>query len=117
MITYENSDSEEEYTSNLFNPIKVQIITVSVILICNFFIGSGLVLGLQDIIPNAFNKQDMNFFDALYFMIITSTTIGYGEIIPTHTASRMLTILGIFIRYAKNILLFIHMRLYYIIYS
>jgi len=57
------------------------------------FIGAGLCLGLQDLSPNAFSDMNMRFFDAFYFMIVTCTTIGYGDILPTDSYSRFLVIL------------------------
>jgi voltage-gated potassium channel len=36
----------------------------------------------------------MPFVDALYFTLITSLTIGYGDIVPTTAAGRVLSILA-----------------------
>jgi len=58
--------------------------------------GSGFVLGIQSLVDNAFSIEQMNFFDAFYFMIITCTTIGYGDIVPTKTISRMFIVVMLF---------------------
>jgi hypothetical protein len=78
------------------NPIKLQIITILVILFCLFFITAGLVLGLQDLLDNAFSVKNMNFFDAIYFTIITNVSVGYGDIVPTHPVSRIFVIVILF---------------------
>lgn len=98
MIQIENSivDAEDDHNPRL-NPIKLQFISILVILFCNFFIFAGLILGLNGLIENAFNKTNMNFFDALYFTIVTSSTLGYGDIIPTHPLTRMLIIASLFL--------------------
>jgi voltage-gated potassium channel len=38
--------------------------------------------------------EGMPFVDALYFTLITSLTIGYGDIVPTTAAGRVLSILA-----------------------
>jgi hypothetical protein len=89
-------DGEIHEVKQNTNPIKLQFFTILIVLVCNFFICSGLVLGLQDLIEGAFSKQNLSFFDALYFIIVTCSSTGYGDIIPTHTVSRCFVILMIF---------------------
>lgn len=36
--------------------------------------------------------EGWSFLDALYFATMTATTVGYGDLIPTHAASKLLTI-------------------------
>ena len=92
-----NNTANEEADSKLaYNPIKMQIIHTIIVLICNFFIGAGLILGIQDLIPKSFSDSNMHFFDALYFITITSTTIGFGDIHPSHPLSRIFTIFSLF---------------------
>lgn len=91
--SYDNNEDE----MIIYNPVKLQVINSIVVLIVNIFIGAGLILGLQEIIGDeAFSVDRMHFFDALYFTIITSTTIGYGDIIPSHPITRMFSIFGLF---------------------
>ena len=47
---------------------------------------------IDNVSPNSFS-QAMRFVDAIYYMIITSGTIGYGDIFPVTTISRMTIIL------------------------
>lgn len=99
-IQNENADNHTENgPSNKainIDPIKLQFFTIVVILVCVFFIGAGLVLGINDLIENAFSKTKFNFFDAIYFMIVTYCTLGYGDITPTNQITRFLIILGLF---------------------
>jgi len=90
-----NTTAENEIVPKL-NPIKLQFYTILVILFCNFFICAGIILGLNDLISDAFSMPDMNFFDSFYFIIVTSSTLGYGDITPTHPVSRFLIIASLF---------------------
>jgi len=101
MIQAESYHQEEENSnpqSKLikFDPIKLQFITIVVILICVFFIGAGLILGINDFVTNAFSLPTFNFLDATYFMIVTYCTLGYGDILPTTLVTRMMIIIGLF---------------------
>lgn len=100
LIQYEsnsmNDDGESSYHLK-FDPIKIRFLTIIVVLALNFFIGSGVVLALQDLVKGSFSVDKMNFFDATYFMIITYFSVGYGDITPTHWVSRMAVICGLFI--------------------
>jgi voltage-gated potassium channel len=82
------------------NPIKLQFVSMVIILICYLFVGTGIILAASDILPafgfTAFTQQNMNFFDAFYYMIATSMTIGYGDIFPTSGVSRLLVIFVLF---------------------
>jgi len=92
----ENSENGQQRKSLKFDPIKLQFFTIVVILVCVFFIGAGLVLGINDLIDNAFSLKNFNFLDAIYFMIVTFSTLGYGDITPTNVTSRLMIILGLF---------------------
>lgn len=97
IIQIENSSvTAEDDGAPKLNPIKLQFYTILVILFCNFFICAGLVLGLNDLIVDAFSKPDMNFFDSFYFVIVTSSTLGYGDIVPTNPVTRFLVIASLF---------------------
>ncbi len=97
------NESAQDYSENSpsqktikLNPIKLQFFTIVVILVCVFFIGAGLVLGLNDIIEKAFSKNKFNFLDAIYFMIVTFSTLGYGDILPTNPITKLSVIIGLF---------------------
>ncbi len=79
------------------NPIKFQMFNLGMLLIIILFIGAGICLGMQEMVDNAFNVKKMNFIDAFYFMIVTCTTMGYGDIVPKRAWSRLLVIFIIII--------------------
>ena len=91
-----NDESEQDHHLK-FNPLKVQFFTILIVNGCVFFIAAGLVLAVQELVDNAWSKKDMNFFDAIYFIIVTYTTLGYGDILPLHIISRFLILIGLFV--------------------
>jgi potassium channel subfamily K len=55
---------------------------------------SGLSLVICAIIFNAL-EPEWNYFDAVYFCAVTLTTVGYGDLTPTNSSSRLFTIIYI----------------------
>ena len=56
------------------------------------FVYSGMIYQVE----HSVNSEIFhNFFDALYFSIVTMTTVGFGDVTPISPAGRMLTILMI----------------------
>ena len=56
------------------------------------FVYSGLIYQVE----HPVNPQDFNtFFDAVYFAVVTMTTVGFGDITPTSEAGKMMTVLMI----------------------
>jgi hypothetical protein len=47
--------------------------------------------------PDAFNQQISGFVDALYFSTVTITTLGYGEIHPTSTLTKLLVVIQVIV--------------------
>jgi voltage-gated potassium channel len=73
---------------------KDQIIFVRIylVLFSTVFIYSGLIYQLEHPHnPDLFR----NFFDALYYSIVTMTTVGFGDIIPLSESGRLLTVMMI----------------------
>ena len=65
---------------------------ISLILFSIVFCYSGLIYQLEhQANPQVFR----NFFDALYFSIVTMTTVGFGDVIPLSSNGRILTIIMI----------------------
>jgi hypothetical protein len=82
------------------NPIKLQFFQTVVILISYLFFGTGIILAANDILPvfglSPFSQENLNFIDAFYFMVVTSLSIGYGDITPVSGFSRILIITILF---------------------
>jgi len=57
------------------------------------FIGAGIVHSLNDIEEDSFQVDtDFDFVAAFYFLIVTCSTLGYGDVFPVTTISRMATV-------------------------
>jgi voltage-gated potassium channel len=56
------------------------------------FIYSGLIYQVEHTVnPQAFST----FFDAVYFAVVTMTTVGFGDVTPTSDAGKLMTVLMI----------------------
>jgi len=38
-------------------------------------------------------KENLSFFNALYFSIVTQSTVGYGDLVPTNVLTKSITML------------------------
>jgi voltage-gated potassium channel len=56
------------------------------------FIYSGLIYQVEHPVNP---KEFSTFFDAVYFAVVTMTTVGFGDITPTSEAGKMMTVLMI----------------------
>lgn len=56
-------------------------------LICILFVSSGLILTIEEDLNPNINKFD----DALYFTLVSVTTVGYGDIIPVTQIGKIVT--------------------------
>ncbi|CAG9322222.1 unnamed protein product [Blepharisma stoltei] len=68
---------------------QVLILIISIFSV--IFIGAGLANGLNSLQSDSFklNAGEFDFLTALYYTIVTTSTVGYGDIFPQRTASRM----------------------------
>ncbi|CDU19956.1 potassium channel K2, putative [Plasmodium yoelii] len=79
--------------------IKVIRIILGVLLLCNAF--ASTLYTIQGIHPYNIDNHDLyyilnNYLDYFYFSIISISTVGYGDIIPTNKLSRVVCIFFIF---------------------
>ena len=95
-IAAEDEDSNKlKYTVDT-SGISKQILITSITLLSVLFISAGIVNTVNDLIPNSFaypTGTDFDFLAAFYYMIVTSSTLGYGEIYPQVTMSRMIMVM------------------------
>ncbi|MEA5509676.1 ion transporter [Crocosphaera sp. UHCC 0190] len=69
------------------------LVRIFLILFSLIFIYSGAIYQVEHYSnPGVFK----NFFDALYFSIVTMTTVGFGDVIPLSEAGRIVTVIMIF---------------------
>lgn len=70
--------------ANVLRRVKKQLMAVLILTIIYTLVSAMLIFQLE---PDLFN----NFFDAVYWAIISITTIGYGDISPITTLGRLIT--------------------------
>lgn len=98
LIMNVKAQNQEEDEQLIYNPINMQIIHSLIVLACNIFICAGMFLIINDLYEDSFacSTPNVTFIEAFYFIIITSTTIGFGDITPTNAFGRCFTIILLF---------------------
>lgn len=74
--------------------ISKQIVILAMTLFSMLFIGAGIVHSIDTLNPHSYQSpnEEFDFFTAFYYMIVTSSTLGYGDIYPVTTLSRMVSV-------------------------
>ncbi|WP_459556696.1 potassium channel family protein [Lacunimicrobium album] len=54
---------------------------------------------LHKYVDNAFSQDELTFLDLIYFSMVTSATIGYGDIAPKASASKCIVMIQIFVSF------------------
>ncbi|MGK7880997.1 MAG: ion transporter [Crocosphaera sp.] len=71
----------------------IVLVRIFLIIFSLIFIYSGAIYQVEHYSnPNVFKT----FFDALYFSVVTMTTVGFGDVIPLSEAGKILTVIMIF---------------------
>jgi hypothetical protein len=79
------------YRSTL-SKIQKQILEFVIYTISMIFILAGVIQQISLFRPDSFSREYINFIDSLYFMLVTTATIGYGDIYPKIIETRFLII-------------------------
>lgn len=74
--------------------ISKQIAILAMTLFSMLFIGAGIVHSIDTLNPGSYQSpnEEFDFFMAFYYMIVTSSTLGYGDIFPVTTLARMVNV-------------------------
>ncbi|MGL5804567.1 MAG: ion transporter [Xenococcaceae cyanobacterium] len=71
---------------------RIILVRIFLTLFSIIFVYSGLIYQIE----HSVNPQSFaNFFDAIYFSIVTMTTVGFGDVIPLSEGGRLMTLLMI----------------------
>jgi hypothetical protein len=87
---------EINYTRATISPLTKQILILIVSMFSTLFIGAGVVIFIDDEWEMSFTF-DLNYIDAIYYMTVTASTLGYGDIYPTAAVSRAVIIIVIMV--------------------
>ncbi|MDY6803886.1 MAG: ion transporter [Cyanobacteriota bacterium] len=81
------------YIFHIDNEDSIIFIRILFTLLTIIFIFSGLIYQVEHGVNSEFFRT---FLDAVYFSVVTMTTVGFGDIVPASQMGRLLTILMIF---------------------
>ena len=95
-IRYLQLSNNKEHTNGRISNLQIEIVLTILFFLSLYFITSSILIALQDYngiaIHFTFNEK-MKLFDAFYFIIVTTTTLGYGEYYPNGIFSRFYMII------------------------
>lgn len=80
---------ELELNIESMSRLKKQMIMLIISLFATLFISAGIITFVHEIFENSMS-ENLKFFDSFYFVVITVTTIGYGDILPMTRESRII---------------------------
>jgi voltage-gated potassium channel len=71
-------------------PVDIILIRIVYIVLSIIFVSAGMIFYAESSLPGS---NINTFFDAVYFSIVTLTTVGFGDIAPVSAYGRFITIL------------------------
>ena len=74
---------EINYKTPTISPLIKQILMMIVSLFSALFIGAGIIAYIDEVWEDTAFTFNINYIDALYYMAITGSTVGYGDIYVT----------------------------------
>ena len=83
----------EKRLLGITNEDSIVFVRIFLTLFTLIFVYAGLIYQVE----HQVNSDRLeNFFDAFYFVVVTMTTVGYGDVTPLSQAGRVMTVLMIF---------------------
>ena len=79
--------ADERFFFGKISPELLQVLRLLTTFIILFFISAGLFYSLE----SGANPKVGSYGDALYYTVITLTTVGFGDIVPVTSSGRMVT--------------------------
>ncbi len=55
--------------------------------------------GIYQFVEIDHGRHEMNWFQPIYFSLVTMTTLGYGDVVPVSTPAQMITMLQVVMGY------------------
>lgn len=95
-IKSKRSTDELSYERPAMSPLTNQIMILIVSLLSTLFISAGFLIFIDEEIQDSWNFN-INYIDAIYYIVVTGSTLGYGDIHPIKAVSRFTIISVIFI--------------------
>ncbi len=87
-----------EFITRVFKDISYELFFVFSLFFVFFF---SILIIVFSVEHTAGNKNIKDFFDAIYYTVITATTVGYGDVVPLTATGKLLAmalgVLGIFL--------------------
>ncbi len=83
----------EEFFFGTISPLTLQIIRTLFTVITIIFVAAGFIYYVEGNVPNS---KIHTYDDALYFSVITVSTVGFGDITPVTRMGRWITLLIVF---------------------
>lgn len=84
---------DEEFFFGTISAEALRVLRLLLTIVTIFFLASGLFYEFEV----ATNPDVRHFGDAFYYTVIAVTTVGFGDIVPTTTAGRWVTILALLV--------------------
>jgi voltage-gated potassium channel len=82
--------SGQHFFFRKLRPVDIIVIRIVYIVLSIIFVSAGMIFYAESNLPGS---KINSFFDAVYFSIVTLTTVGFGDITPVSTYGRFITIL------------------------
>lgn len=75
------------YQKKRFTRIMSNMIFAILFFAVLYFIGGKFATNFLD------EKENISFYDAVYFSIVTQSTVGYGDLVPTNVLTKSITMI------------------------